>query len=249
MMIKITAKCSMGCSHCMNDAKPTGGHMDFETFKKSIEFQKTYGGPFAIITGGEPTEHPQFVDYLEYAIHELPGVFITITTNGLWMQNNYDYIKHLEEIHRETVMFQVSYVKEYYPIPVDLTLPVFSLNNVVVCTEIEAMYPLGRALDNGYESDSKAPRCFNIRSITRSIGYKDLRTVIGMLAVRGKFCCPHIAIDGTIKVGESDLCPPCSHIDKTNEEICRDIANFRCDKCDHVTKKLPPEYRQAIGEM
>ena len=54
MMIKITEKCSMGCIHCMNNATPNGKHMDFDIFQRVVSFQKQYGGPFCIITGGEP---------------------------------------------------------------------------------------------------------------------------------------------------------------------------------------------------
>jgi MoaA/NifB/PqqE/SkfB family radical SAM enzyme len=64
MMIKITEKCSMGCSHCMNNATPNGKHMVDATFVKVIKFQKKYGGPFCMITGGEPSEHPMFKQYL-----------------------------------------------------------------------------------------------------------------------------------------------------------------------------------------
>ena len=51
MVIKITEKCSMGCSHCMNNALPTGKHMSFDTFKDVIKFQKQYGGAFCMISG------------------------------------------------------------------------------------------------------------------------------------------------------------------------------------------------------
>lgn len=248
MMIKITEKCSMGCNHCMNNATSNGSHMDFDTFVKAIDFQKEYGGPFCIITGGEPTQHPQFVSFLTYALDKIPDCFFTITTNGLWIQSHSLVVWRILQKHGNRVMFQVTSDEKYYPIHVDLSHPVFQLDNVVVCKKVEHIYPQGRALDNNLEWESKGSKCFNVRAIANQVMFKDLHTVIGMLAVKGKFCTPHISIDGHIKLGESDLCPNCSHIDKTNSEIMDDIINFRCNGCNHVNSQLPKEYLEIIGE-
>ena len=248
MMIKITEKCSMGCSHCMNNATLNGKHMELETFKKAINFQKKYGGAFCIITGGEPTEHPQFVSFIVYALENLKLCYITVTTNGVWMQHNEDEIKSLYNIYGNRLMFQVTNDKRFYPTQIDLSLPVFTYDNVVVCNKLEHIYPQGRAIDNNLEWESKASKCFNVRAITHQIGFKGLGNIIAMLAVKGKFCTPHINIDGYIKLGESDLCPNCSHIDKTHDEIIDDILNFKCSKCNHINNNLPKEYRMVIGE-
>lgn len=247
MMIKITEQCSMGCSHCMNNATPNGKHMDPKTFRRAIAFQKKYGGPFVIITGGEPTNHPRFIDYLLYAANELSGCYITVTTNGIWMLSHASVIKEIWEKYGSHIMFQVTNDERYYPTPL-LSHSVFELENVILCDRVEHIYPQGRALENGLEWNSKASKCFNVRAITHQVNFKDLRTIIGMLAVKGKFCTPHISIDGHIKLGESDLCPNCSHIDKTNNEIIDDIMNFRCNGCNHINSQLPKEYLEIIGE-
>ena len=249
MMIKITEHCSMGCTHCMNNATPNNKHMDFDTFKKVIGFQKEYGGSFVIITGGEPTEHPEFQKFLRYTIQELKQTFITITTNGLWLQNNYNFVKQLLNCHDKYVMFQVTNDKRYYPTPLDESHPVYQLGNVVLCTEIEHIYPQGRAADNNLEWSSKGCKCFNIRAILHQINIKNLRVAIGMLSVMGKFCTPHIDIYGNIKLGESDLCPVCSNISKIHDDIVKDILNFKCDKCRHVNQALSQEHRKIIGEV
>lgn len=248
MMIKITEKCSMGCIHCMNNATPNGKHMDFDTFQRVINFQKMYGGPFCIITGGEPTEHPEFMAFLNYAANKLYGCYITVTTNGVWMQSNEDKIKYLCDHYGNQIMFQVTSDKRFYPTQIDLSLPVFKYGNVVVCEHVEHIYPQGRAVDNNLEWESKCCKCFNVRAITHQVVFKDLSTIIGMLAVKAKFCTPHISIDGHIKLGESDLCPNCSHIDKENHEIMDDILNFRCNGCSLVNQNVPKEYLSIIGE-
>lgn len=247
-MIKITEKCSMGCIHCMNKATPYGKDMDFHTFQKAIEFQKKYGGPFCIITGGEPTERFQFIKFLQYAIDELPGCIITVTTNGVWMQTHEDYIKHIYETYGNKVVFQVTSDKRFYPTLIDLSLPVFQYKNVVVCTNVAQIKPQGRALDNNLEWESKCSSCFNVRAITHQVEHKNLSEIIAMLASRGKFCTPHISTDGHIKVGESDLCPNCSHIDKPHDEIIKDILDFRCKGCKHINDNLDERYKKIIGE-
>ena len=251
MMIKITEHCSMGCTHCMNNATPNNKHMDFDTFKKAIDFQRKYGGPFVLITGGEPTEHPEFERFLGYALTYLKSfnnVLITVTTNGIWLQNHKRFVHDLQYYYGNAIMFQVTSDKRYYPTLIDLSLPVFNYDNVVVCDEIEHIYPQGRAIDNNLEWESKCSKCFNVRAITNQVEIKDLSTIIGIMALKAKFCTPHISIDGHIKLGESDLCPNCSHIDKTHDEIINDILNFRCDKCNIINSKLPENYKKLIGE-
>ena len=248
MMIKITAKCSMGCSHCMNSATANGKHMDFDTFKKVVEFQNKYGGPFCMLTGGEPSEHPEFQRFLEYAVQHMPYTFITVATNGLWMTIHPDFVAYCMVRYGLRILFQVSHDPQYYPIPVDLSLPVFQMQNVVVIDKIPKIYPQGRALDNNIPWDAKGSKCFNVRAVANQVEFKSLGHIISILAVKEKICTPHIAIDGSIKLGESDLCPPCSHIDKPHDDIMQDILNFRCQKCQHVNRNLESHYRQLIGE-
>jgi MoaA/NifB/PqqE/SkfB family radical SAM enzyme len=113
--------------------------MTFNAFKDAIEFQKKYGTMFLILSGGEPTEHPDFKNFLLYALNELPYCMITVTTNGVWMQSNEDFVQYILEKYDKRAMFQVTSVPEYYPVQINTALPVFSLSNVVVCTKIEAI--------------------------------------------------------------------------------------------------------------
>ena len=247
MIIKITEKCSMGCSHCMNNALPTGKHMDFNTFKDAIRFQKQYGGAFCIISGGEPGEHPEFLDFLKYALLNLPGVFITVTTNGVWMADKYNTIANLYDVYDKNLWFQVTTVDEYYPTKINLDNPVYSIPNVIVCKEIENMYGQGRALTNHLEYHNKCSRCMNVRLVAHQLNTHRLDVITSSLTIKGFFCTPHISITGDIKLGESDLCPVCSNIYKTEEEIVDDILNFHCHQCDHINKNLTQQCLDIIG--
>ena len=108
------------------------------------------------------------------------------------------------------------------------------------------MYPQGRAKDKDYDfSKTKGTKCFNIRSISRQKGFQFAILSLRMML---KFCTPQIGYDGSIKLGESTLCPPASHIDKSIDDINNDIKNFRCKGCKEILERLPENYRNAIGE-
>lgn len=61
MILMITNKCRMNCSHCMNFSSNDGQHMKVDVIGKSLEFIKEIKPNMLIISGGEPTEHPLFL--------------------------------------------------------------------------------------------------------------------------------------------------------------------------------------------
>lgn len=251
MLLKITERCRMGCTHCMDDAKPTGKDMDFDTLRKAIEFYNLFGGVELIISGAEPTEHPDFKNFIRYIAKNTNNIFgfshVTVTTNGMNLDDSYyPLMEELSKTYNDKILWQVTHVPKYYKIPVDFTRPIFKRNDVVVCNEIEAMYPLGRAVKNNLPWSAKAPKCFNIRSAVRSFGNLQMATLT--LNKRLKFCTPQIDVYGNIKLGESMLCPVCSNINKSHDEIVKDISNFKCEGCKIILDRLPKEYLKAIGE-
>ena len=254
MLISITEKCRMNCPHCMDDARSDSSKfMSFDTFKKAVEFNDRYDIS-TTITGGEPTEHPEFWDFLRYCIDAKDSDhLITVVTNGMNLETDPladTRINDLANIKPHVfVKFQVTNVPDLYPIKIDLHKRVFRNKNVVVCTDINEiyMYPQGRALNKDYDfSNTKAPKCFNIRSSIRATG--SIYESVCVLRRRMKFCTPQIAYDGSIKVGESTLCPRVSHIDNDENKIIDDINNFRCSSCKIAFDKLDSFHRHAIGE-
>lgn len=252
MIISITESCHMGCSHCMDDAKPCMKHMSMRTFQDAISFFNQFGGIECVITGGEPTDNPEWLEMLKYALEHAHGstgtgiAHITLATNGMNIAKSRDLQTYLMILMQKHGNFnvQVTHVKEYYPIDVDFNTPFFDA--VGICTKIEAIYPMGRARDNKLPWQAKCSKCFNIRSATRS--FRDLSKASIMLALRGKFCTPQVSISGELKLGESTLCPPCSSIYTGTEQLINDICNFHCNGCDMINKHLTSEQRKAIGE-
>lgn len=281
MLLKITEKCSMGCTHCMNDSKPTGKHMDEKTFHDAVEFlikHKVFNG--ILISGGEPTEHPQFVEFIEYlvnqlqndprcsnAVHRRKNDFrcldvvksIVITTNGVWMLTHRDEVERIINLNSPTlyISFQVSTDPRYYPERIDVDDEFFTNPRykpyIVLCDNcVEALYPQGRAADmkdpNGYLF--KGPKCFNVIAILKQLQFRNRHTdfsdVINSLAQLGKFCTPAIRYDGSIGLGESDLCPRATSIYATDSELLDSIVSFHCNGCSDIIARLPEPYRQLL---
>lgn len=248
MMIKITHKCSMNCIHCMNAATKDGEHMDFTTFATILDFQRKYGGPVCFITGGEPFEHPHFWQFLGYAMTQLPNIAFTVATNGLAFmdENNAKIIRELNEKHA-LVEFQVSTDKRYYPIQIDTSLDIYHLDNVVLIQEIPKLYPQGRAKTNNLPWSAIGSKCCNVRGIMKQISPQTLLNLTTTMFIYNRLCTPHIDIHGDIKLGESDLCPVCSTVFKTEQEIVDDILKFQCCQCNHVNKNLPQQMKDLLG--
>lgn len=255
MLLKITEACSMGCTHCMNDAKPDGKHMTFETFQAVIDFIiKHRAYQHIIISGGEPTEHPVFPMFMGYAIAALNEIkepkVLTITTNGFWILDNISCAKELVAAGNEytLIQFQVSTDTRYYPKKLDVTKRIWREDGFILCKDcVEYMYPQGRAKTNNFPWQAKASKCFNVRAITKQLPNPTIENVVGGLFSAMKFCTPAIRIDGGISLGESDLCPKVASIYDKEEDIIQKIKDFKCNGCYPLNENLPMMYKQFVS--
>lgn len=256
MLIHITEKCSMGCSHCMDDARADGKHMPLDVFEKAVDFvirNNIYHG--LVITGGEPTEHPEFPMFMGYLIASLAKKnlqsIITVTTNGMWLLENEENAKAAKTMVQGAngveVFFQVSTDTRYYPKKLDTTKRLWREPGFVLCTDcVEAVYPQGRALSNNIPYKAIGSKCFNVRALSKQLPAPTLNSIVMELGRRGQFCTPAIRIDGSIGLGESRLWPACASIDDTEQEIMHKIQEFKCDKCRFLNDTLPPLYRRFV---
>lgn len=251
MLLHITDKCSMGCPHCLGDYKPDGGHMSRETFNDAIEFIiKTNPVIHIALTGGEPTEHPQFVEFMDLMIDKLSEVpmiigappMVTITTNGFWCLEHPDEAKRIVQNAPNTIIeWQVSADKRYYPLRLDVDNPLWKEKHFTLCDDcVTHIYPQGRAKDNKIPYKAKAPKCFNLRSMIKS--NLTLPMAVTQLLMRGYTCTPSIGINGEIKLGESKLCPSCASIYDDVDVIENKIKNFHCHNCEFLLNKEMIDY-------
>jgi MoaA/NifB/PqqE/SkfB family radical SAM enzyme len=83
--IDITSKCSHGCAWCYGGFnEDLNSEMSIKDFKNVLAKLKVMGVTQISITGGEPTEHPQFLDFIREATK---GFMVHVCTHGDWNQN------------------------------------------------------------------------------------------------------------------------------------------------------------------
>lgn len=260
MLIKITESCSMGCPHCLNDSKPNGRDMSMDTARLVMRFIKKYlndsRSSTYLISGGEPTEHHDFMKICEYFLDEiekLRGIkYVVITTNGFWILSHKDEARKLVSRARQgmEVFFQVSADKRYYPKRLDVSDPIWKEKGFMLVDNcVGWVYPLGRARGGGYPINHKATACANIRLIAAQMGSENkLSRILDVLKASGKVCTPSIKVDGGIGLGESDLCPSVGSVFMSDEDILKAIRSFRCNKCYPLNRNLAKPIREMLGE-
>lgn len=248
MLIRITNKCTMGCSHCMIDsASPDGEHMSMGMFKRALNFAKDAGSLGIILSGGEPFEHPQLENMVKLA--NKATVVTIVASNGLFTLDP----EKLEIAKRLEAFIQVTNDERYYPKRIDESKlkPMMvgkprERRGVSLEKNVRIMDGCKRSKAAGYNPTRFSPFCFNLRSITRRIGFP---AAVSMLEYSGKFCSPSINVDGTIVAGEADTCLPIGDI-QNNQQIRvveKSLKKMKCNRCG-LLNNLDEEQANAIGE-
>lgn len=87
--ISITNYCDKGCDFCYRQSNVNGKFMSIQLFKKIILDAQKLGVYQIAIGGGNPNQHPHFIDFLK--ISRLHGIVPSYTTNGIGMTNDIYY--------------------------------------------------------------------------------------------------------------------------------------------------------------
>ena len=202
-----------------------------------------------MLSGGEPFEHPQIKEILTILAKtiKLGNCFkgVAIATNGFPLledSNLYDWYR--DYVKKVPILTQITNVKKYYP-------KVFTKSNYYRLQKIKnscletsdsdiLLYPLGRALNiPAAEYQTKGPKCANIKLLAKQFPLDDLSSIIAKLSfTRQKLCVPRINIDGSIALGESQLCPPVGTIDDSPEVLLDKIRKHKCIKCKIAVNRM-----------
>lgn len=250
MLIRITDHCTQACSHCLVNSTPSNKHMSFPEFMKAVRFAVDCEEGVLMLSGGEPTDHPAFHDFLNYALMNFNGV-VFVLSHGAYLKTNSDVDGLLGRY--PNVMFQFTSDPLYYTklISKDVIAYIQSKQNAYVTESLMDMggliYPQGRAIRMGVTpltTRSKAAKCFNLRSVVNS-GY-DLKGAIQVLRSKQKMCTPSVNIDGSISMGESNECPSIGQTDTDPSVLTESVKCSQCDECGMIGG-LPAPYKQAIG--
>jgi len=253
VLVKLTNRCSLGCTHCSEDATPLGAHMTWETFEKTLDAvrrmectMELFGLPiFMLLSGGECTEHPDIVRMVKACI--ACDFCVTIITNGMWLSNRELRAALLRpEWTRPRLNVQVTNDRRFYP---QSPLQVID-DRVQYVTEIPQLIPIGRAARK-QKTEKKAPTSFNFRSLTRSFkSFEKAVLTLRMQAYSGRvygWCTPSIDVEGNVLAGETRFCHKIGTVDSSNEELTKAVLSMgTCNRCG-LEDKLSPEHRRAIG--
>ena len=260
MIIDLTYHCSMGCTHCLSDCKPDGQHMPYSVFEDVLEFANKYSITVLHFSGGEIFEHPDILKILERIgsfveqrdKRRVPILPIALITNGRVLANTAKYqeayIRLRNRIGKNRLLLQVTDDPRFYPTQLN-EKEKYRLRKLGAIIDAvpsnpndpeQCLYPQGRALKNFPDAkwNTNAPKCCNLRLLTKQLHFKNIAELTDILATLQKFCTPTIAPDGGIKLGESALCPSVATIYDSNDEIMRQIQECQCDLCQIPLKRL-----------
>lgn len=238
MLIQITNRCHMDCPHCMQEAGPEGRHMTGETIDQVMDFCREAKPMVVNVTGGEPTEHPEWHSITKRLL-AVPGVMLLcILTNGAWIEDRQERLKMARLIResRGRVKVQVYSNPKYYQdhewtveheqqfrsigITPDFNSPIF-------------MQDLGRARQNCQEEvrqSDHVPSCINSHLLARQS--RSMRNFFERCVGAAKFCRPLIDPSGNVHMSESWLCPSVGHVSEGVEAVFRKMQASRpCGGC------------------
>jgi len=130
MILFITNKCRMGCTHCLNNCELKGEDMPFETLKDTVAYIKKEKLRIrtVIISGGEPCDHPDLFRMLDILAKELrvnaygKPVAVTLATNGMFLtpkkgKTTNEQIKAFSDklLSYENLSIQITNDTRFYP--------------------------------------------------------------------------------------------------------------------------------------
>lgn len=246
----------MGCSHCMQCSTPDGGNMTTGIFLEAVKFAERSNVHVMLITGGEPTEHPDFEDIVAVCCRKF--IMVIITTNGMWIDDP-------DKVHTMKCLFdkydnltmQVTNISKYYPKTVD-TQRIEDLfgHNVAFETNHLNLLALGRAsqdpdLIKESEGSLGTMSCFSSALVSAQLPYQ---MAIANMESRGKFCHPLIDYRGYLHWSESCQCPSFAHLSDGFDEIIRKAHSWRpclqCHDADKLRNNTSSKYtlaKQILG--
>lgn len=258
MLFQITNTCYEECPHCMDCSKPNEPHASLELLPYVANFYHFIGAPILVISGGEPTTHPDFEEIcLRFSLNGIP---FSICSNGTWVfdQEKRKVFEHVvrlpffagAQIYSDKRFYR-SYekVKEHKEYFESLDHVVFEDTNMGM-----GMMDLGRArsyepAQQIIEQQNYAMNCANCTLIARqSKTIESFRRNL-RAALNRAFCKPLIDVNGDVHMGESWLCPSVGNVkDDYMMEIFKNMQQFTpCKRCRNYDKFMKSDNPQHIA--
>lgn len=241
MVLSITNNCNMGCTHCMGDYKPCEDFMSMEVLKDVIDFIKRMDIHFILVSGGEPTSHPKFIEIMKYIKKHLDTDThcIMIASNGAFLDDE----KLVKEIIDLDLEVQITNDSRYYPKPIKH----IEHKNFRYVDYVASLYPQGRA-SNQKPILSRVTKCFNPKLVSYQTDEESFSKIISVFERRFKFCFPFIDFKGDVRIGESRLCEPIGTIYDSDKLLYKAIQYHKCNKCA-MNKYVSKEYTNMLTTL
>lgn len=245
MIINITQHCTLRCPHCMQNASPERSEMmSEEVFDQALRFAKDIGSEILMISGGEPTSHPLFLDFLKKALHS--GFWsVSVASNGTFIRNHAFTEKFASIVKHDSKFYlQISSYKGLYANYNEIHKPNLKAlrmfgNKVAVCDKLNEIkiLPLGRTCSGKWYEEAKRvngfPSCTNPSLILAQCKNLKAMGVGALMESHRRFCLPIVSWDGNIRLGEAEQCRVVANIFESFEEIEQKMFDFRpCGGCD-----------------
>lgn len=232
MLIQITNKCNEGCAHCMQCSNPNGEHMSEITFKNALNFGEFLRTKVFIISGGEPTEHPQFLQFCQlldkFLKRRIPGGVFSVTSNGTWFPERTEEMIKLSKLESFVGMQVYTNSKWYRDAPyiIEHAKEINAIPKVMVETsEIRSMQDLGRAKNNEQAqmevfNNPHFMSCLNGHLLFKQTN--PTRRLMNLDAQPGIMCKPMVDYKGDVHLSESCHCPSFGNV---NNHYMMEIFN------------------------
>lgn len=228
MLLRITNKCDMQCSHCfIKTTTKDDKHMDINTLNNVCSYIEEVNPKVLLISGGEPTQHPYFIQVLDRILEATNGrTQIILASNGHFLKD--EALKR--EIYKRPIMVQVSNDSRYYPNRISLDKEDYK--NVTYVDRIQKLYPLGKANSIPEDmGDFVGPKCYNVRVLAKKAVSNMKELVYKMEVEMNKFCYLSIDYDGTVRGGESDYCYSLGNVSLGSNAIFRNLKSMKVNDC------------------
>lgn len=262
MIINITQHCTLRCLHCMQNAGPERNEMmSKEVFDQSLCFAHNIGSRVVSISGGEPTSHPMFFDFLEKLLRS-DFISVSVLSNGTFLKDHAFTERFAQMVAKRNGFFlQISSFKGLYANYEEVHKPNLKAlrlfgDKVAVCdnpNDIQ-MKPLGRACSGKCYEEAKRvngfPSCINSSLILIQVKAIQKIGIGALMEHYQKFCLPIVSWDGSIRLGESEQCKIIANISDSISHINQKLLSFRpCGGCDsykwHLQNPLTEQERKV----
>ena len=212
MLVQITNKCDNYCKHCLQMSGHENVYMEHGLFQNAIRLHKMCEAKTMMISGGEPTMHPDWMGMVDTACRNIG--LVMLATNGNWLLwNHWDekYDTAKLPIHKKTfddmvdllkkhknLWVQVTNVPGIYPHHNDISMAIDWMkgyypdlkDRILYAEKIEAMVSLGRASTNEWclkqaeAATGSTTSCFSAALVSAQTNFKN---AIQVLESRMKF--------------------------------------------------------------